>query len=146
MDCTADLLLVFVLDKTNTGTARSKTENIHSISFTMLLVTVRESNTKTKSIFFVAPCCPRGSLVPYKNEEYLHPVLALLGTGAPILQTSTRVAERIFPDLGKCDSSCCNIFPTLVKPFPLVKQALTNEKIIMPGLCQLCGSFGSIVH
>ena len=34
-------------------------------------------------IFCVAPRCPRGSLVPYQNEEnQFHPVLASLGAGA----------------------------------------------------------------
>ena len=37
-------------------------------------------------IFCVAPRCPRGSLVPYQNEEnQFHPVLALLGAGAPMV-------------------------------------------------------------
>ena len=90
MDCTADLLLVFVWDKT----AGSKLKNIHSIPFPMLLLTVPEavlSHTKTRSrsavqsIFCVAPWCPRGRLVPYKSEEnQFHPVLASLGTGAPM--------------------------------------------------------------
>ena len=43
MDCTADLLLVFVLDETASGTARSKIENIHSILFAMLLLAVPEA-------------------------------------------------------------------------------------------------------
>ena len=65
MDCTADLLLVFVRDVTASGTARSKPENKHSVPFPMLLLAVP------------------GSLVPYKSEEnQFHPVLASLGTGA----------------------------------------------------------------
>ena len=54
-----------------------------------LLLTVPEavlSDTKVRSrsavqsILFVAPPCPRGSLVPYKSEEnQFHPVLALQG-------------------------------------------------------------------
>ena len=79
MDCIADLLLVSVWDRTATGTARSKTEN-RQLSSAMLLLAVPEafsSHTKTRSrssvqyIFCVAPCCPRGSLVPYKNEEQI---------------------------------------------------------------------------
>ena len=90
-----DLLLNLVWDKTASGTARNKTENKHSISLPMLLLAVPEailSHTKTRSrsavqsIFCAAPRCPGGSLVPYKSEEnQFHPVLAFLGTGAPML-------------------------------------------------------------
>ena len=39
--------------------------------------------------FCTAPRCPRGSLVPYQNEEnQFHPVLASLGTGAPMILTT----------------------------------------------------------
>ena len=35
---------------------------------------------------FCVPCCPGGSLLPYKSEEnQFHPVLALLGPGAPMI-------------------------------------------------------------
>ena len=77
----------FVFDKPASWTARSKTKNIHSIPFPRLLLAVPEavsSHTKTRSrsavqsIFCVATCCPRGSLVPYKSEEtQFHQVLAL---------------------------------------------------------------------
>ena len=46
------MLLVFVLDKTGSGTGRSKKENRHSIPYD-------------------AHPCPRGSLVPYKNQEQI---------------------------------------------------------------------------
>ena len=94
MDCTADMLLAFVWEKTASGTARSKTDNIHSIPFPILLLTVSEavlfhtkmrSRSAVQSLFCVAPCCLRGSLVSYKSQEnQFHPVLALLGTGAPM--------------------------------------------------------------
>ena len=43
--------------------------------------------------FCVAPRCPRGSLVPYQNEEnQFHPVLASLGAGAP-MPTATIFTE-----------------------------------------------------
>ena len=95
MDCTADLILVLVWDETASGTARSKTEN-RQVSSAMLLLAVPEavlSNKKKEEqrsavqfIFCVAPRCPRGSLVPYQNEEnQFHPVLASLGTGAPMM-------------------------------------------------------------
>ena len=46
-------------------------------------------------IFCVAPRCPRGSLVPYQNEEnQFHPVLASLGAGAPMVQSIFCVAPR----------------------------------------------------
>ena len=51
MDCTVDLLLVLVWDKTASGTARSKTEN-RQLSSAMLLLAVPEavsSHTKTRS-------------------------------------------------------------------------------------------------
>ena len=91
MDCTADLFLTFVWDETASGTARSKTS--------VLLLTVPEavwfhtkarSRSAVQSISFeqnlcLAPRCPRGSLVPYKRKENpFHPVLALLGPGAPM--------------------------------------------------------------
>ena len=48
--------------------------------------TKMRSRSAVQSIFCVGPRCPRGSLVPYKSEEnQFHPVLALLGTGAPML-------------------------------------------------------------
>ena len=88
------MLLPVVWDETASGTARSKTENVHSIPFPMLLLAVLEavsSHTKTRSrsavqsIFCITPCCPRGNLVPYKSEEnQFHPVLASLGTGTPM--------------------------------------------------------------
>ena len=68
MDCTADLLLVFVWDETAFRTARSKTENRHYIPFLMMLLAVPEAvlaHTKTRSrsavqfIFCVAPCSYR---------------------------------------------------------------------------------------
>ena len=100
MNFTADLLFVFVRDETASGTARSKTENIHSIPFPILLLTLLEavlSHTKTRSrsavqsTFCVAPHCPTGSLVPYKSEKnQFHPVLALLGTGAPMKLSSKK--------------------------------------------------------
>ena len=87
-------LAMFLWDNTASGTARSKTENIHSIPFPMLLLAVPEavsshkitrSRSAVQSILYVAPRCPRGSLVPYKSEKnQFHPVLALLGTDAPI--------------------------------------------------------------
>ena len=92
MDCTADLLLVFVWDKTAFGTAWSKTDNRHSIQFPMLLLAVPGAvsykiaeHISCLVTFCVALHCPRGRLEPYKNEEnHFHPVLALLGTGAPM--------------------------------------------------------------
>ena len=51
----ADLMLLsFVWDETASETARSQTEN-RKYTF--------------HSIPYVASCCPRGSLVPYKNKE-----------------------------------------------------------------------------
>ena len=80
MDCTADLLLVFVWDKTASGTARSNIGNAMECIFSVLLLPVLEavlSYTKTRSrsavqsILNLAPCCPRGSLVPYKSAGLL---------------------------------------------------------------------------
>ena len=111
MDCTADLLLIFVWDETASETARSKTENIHSFPFSTLLLAVPEavlSHTKTRSrsavqpIFCVAPCCTRGSLVPYKSDEnQFHPVLALLGTGAPMKKPITIIQVKNITFQGK---------------------------------------------
>ena len=48
--------------------------------------------------FCVAPRCPRGSLVPYKNEEnQFHPVQASLGTGAPMPTKQTTNYADIVP-------------------------------------------------
>ena len=64
------MFLTFVWDKTASGTARSKTDNKHSIPY-------------------VAPRCPKGSLVPYKSEgNQFHQVLASLGTIAPMHESS----------------------------------------------------------
>ena len=92
---------------------RSKTENGHFITFPMLLLAVQEAvstHTKTRSrsavqsIFSVAPCCPRGNLVPYKIEEnQFHPVLALLWTGAPILPCITWLYSLLFLYWLQCD-------------------------------------------
>ena len=81
MACTAVLLLVFVWDKTASGTVRSILGNGMNCIFSVLLLAVQEvvsSHTKKKtrsrsavqSILSLAPCCPRGSLVPYKSEEH----------------------------------------------------------------------------
>ena len=79
MDCTADLLLVFVWDKTASGTARSNIGNGMECLFSVLLLPVTEvvsSHTETRSrsavqsILSLAPRCLRGSLVPYKSEEH----------------------------------------------------------------------------
>ena len=93
------MLLTFEWDTTASGTVRRKTENRHTIPSPMLLLAVPEavsSDTKMRSIsavqsiFCVAPCCPRGSLVPYKSEEnQFHPVLALLLMGAPMAGCAT---------------------------------------------------------
>ena len=78
MECKADLLLVFVWDKTSSGTARSNIGNGMECIFSVLLIAVPEavsSHTKVRSrsavqsILSLAPRCPRGSLVPYKIEE-----------------------------------------------------------------------------
>jgi hypothetical protein len=71
--------------------------------------------------FSTAPRCPRGSLVPYQNEEnQFHPVLALLGTGAPMFPPSNgniTVAAlanakviRLYFDLKTCQTvaNSCN--------------------------------------
>ena len=103
MDCTADLLLVLIWDKTASRTARSKTEN-RQVSLAMLLLAVPEavsSHTKNEEqrkavqfIFCVAPRCSRGSLIPYQNEEnQFHPVLALLEAVAPIPATSHNASQ-----------------------------------------------------
>ena len=78
MDCTADLLLVFVWGETASGTARSNIGNGMECLFFFWLLTVLEvvsSHTKrsisaVQSILILAPRCPRGSLVPHKSEEY----------------------------------------------------------------------------
>ena len=52
MDCTADLLLVFVLDETPSGTARSNIGNGMECIFSVLLLAVPEvvlSHAKTRS-------------------------------------------------------------------------------------------------
>ena len=95
MDCPADLLLVFVLDKNASETARSKTDSRQLSPFSMLLLAVPDavsSHKKTssksalQSIFCVIPHCPRGSLIPYKSEEnQFHPVLASIEPCAPML-------------------------------------------------------------
>ena len=95
MDCTADLLLVFVLDKNASGTARSKTDSRQLSPFSMLLLAFPDavsSHKKTSSksavqtIFCVIPHRPRGSLIPYKSEEnQFHPVLASIEPCAPML-------------------------------------------------------------
>ena len=72
------VLLVFIRDKTASGTARSNIAKL-SCLFSVLLLAVPEavsSHTKTRSrsavqsIPSLAPRCPRGSLVPYQNEEH----------------------------------------------------------------------------
>ena len=79
MDCTADLLLVFVWDESASGTARSNIGNgMECISFVLLLAvpeavslnTKPRSRSAVQSILSLAPRCPRGSLVPYKSEEH----------------------------------------------------------------------------
>ena len=79
MHCIADLLLVFVWDKTASGTARSNKGNGLSCLLSVLLLAVPEvvlSHTKTRSrsvvqsILSVAPRCPGGSLAPYMSEEH----------------------------------------------------------------------------
>ena len=89
----AELMLpTFVWGKTASGTSWSKKENRHSISFPLLLLGVPEavlSYTKTwnrshvQSIFCVAPCCPIGSLIPYKSAE--NQFLASLGKRAAMV-------------------------------------------------------------
>ena len=106
MDCTAYLLLVFVWDKTASGTARSKTEKRHSIPLPILFLAVAEavsphtkmrSRSAVQSIFCDAPRCPRGSLVPYKSvENQFHLVLASLGTGAPMGSLYLSTVAAIF--------------------------------------------------
>ena len=133
---TAQLICFFVWDKTASGTARSKTESIHSISFPMLLLAVPEavsSHTKIRSrsavqsIFCVAPRCPRGKLVPYKSEENLfHPVLALLGRVPRCLWSQTLLlgslrrgpgtAARCSPNLVYFGNFCIMI--VLFEDFP----------------------------
>ena len=74
------MLLIFVWDETASRTARSKTVNgLHSWSaphFCMgrdCLWDSKEQNREYTflSILYVAPCCPRSSLVPYKNKEQI---------------------------------------------------------------------------
>ena len=79
IDCTADLLLVFVWYKTASGTARSNIGNGLECIFSVLLLAVPEavsSHAKTRSrsavqsILSLAPRYTRGSLVPYQSEEH----------------------------------------------------------------------------
>ena len=49
MDCTADQLLVLVQDKTASGTARSKTENIQLTSAMLLLAVPETASSRTKT-------------------------------------------------------------------------------------------------
>ena len=74
MDCTADLLLVLVLDKTASGTARSKKEN-RQLSSAMLLLTVPyavSSHNKTRRITSTRPSfarsgCPDAGIYQYQS-------------------------------------------------------------------------------
>ena len=76
MDFKADLFLVFVWDKTDSGTARSNIGKGMECIFSVFLLAAPEavsSHSKTRSrsavrsILSLAPHCPRGSLVPYKK-------------------------------------------------------------------------------
>ena len=87
MDCIGDLLLVFVWDKTASGTARSNIGNGIECILSVLLLAVPgavSSHIKTmsrssgQSILSLAPRSPRSSLVPYKSEE--HPFCGALFT------------------------------------------------------------------
>ena len=78
------LLIVLVWDETASWTARSKTGNRH-LSSALLLFTVPEavfSHTKTRSRDQL--CCSFSVLLLAVPENQFHPVLASLGTGAPI--------------------------------------------------------------
>ena len=57
--------------------------------------TKARTRSPVQSINCVAPRCPRGSLVPYKSEEnQFHPVLALLGPGAP-MAPATKLGQNL---------------------------------------------------
>ena len=140
MKCTPDLLLTFVWDKTASGTARSKTSvvlltvleavlshtkarsrsTVQSINFEQNLclaphcprgsLVPYDNNEQISFNSLPAPCCPRGSLVPYKNEEnQFHPVLALLGPGAKMGKDGT----TLLPD---CASLSLKMFYMLEAP------------------------------
>ena len=74
------MLLTFVWGKTASGTASSKTEKgLHIWSaphFCMERDCLWDSEEKNReytlhSIPYISSCCPRDSLVPYKNEEQI---------------------------------------------------------------------------
>ena len=87
MDCTVDLLLVFVWDETAFGTARNNIRNGMECILSVLLLVVPEavsSHTKTRSrspvqsILSLAPCCPREASVlrgsPYGKKKCVRDV------------------------------------------------------------------------
>ena len=73
------ILLTFVWDETASGTVRSNRGNGMECVFSVLLLAVPEavsshikarSRSAVQSILRLAPCCPIGSLVPYKSDEH----------------------------------------------------------------------------
>ena len=77
IDCTPDRLLPSLWEETASGTVMRN-----------FLVNERKSRSARQSILCVAPGCPRGSIVPYKNKEnQFHPVLASPGWSKIILKS-----------------------------------------------------------
>ena len=73
MDCTADLLLIFLWEKTASGTARSKTDNIYFIPFPMLLLPVPEAVLSHTNIARIAKHCPENFTSVFKFVKLLFP-------------------------------------------------------------------------
>ena len=62
----------------------------------------QRNRSAVQLIFCVAPRCPRDSLVPYKSEQnQFHPILALLGMGAPIKKPITIIQVKNITFHGK---------------------------------------------
>ena len=129
MDCTADLLLVFVRDETACGTARSNIGNILSFLLSVLLLAVPEavlSHTKTRSksavqsILSLAPRHSRRSLVPYKSEE--HQFYQALLTERTVCGMSNIAIcyKKVQPSMGPPSSSCRRLLFSQGQKWPFI--------------------------